>query len=367
MANFCAKSKEWIALKDIAQDEPCWIGIDGTREGWSVCILQTNGNAELRFISDLEKIWSIRKPENIRAIGIDMPLALAQKAERGGRNCEREGRKILTAARKNAIIHSKEQDDPNYNNHSEGPFVGPSSIFTPPSRPALEKFERGGTHAEVSEANIRSAFSDSSDTDQNRKTKRQKTASKEESGLGLSIQTFNIMQKILELDRFVVQGIEKNCLQFLPPKKDEASNGKTFLFECHPELAFLSCLANHKEGELENQQAVKAKKLLYGRTKRMEILNNLPLFKNFDTDQKVFKGLHDGETTFHALVFMLQAKLTNWIFPFNRVKSDDVIDSMICATTAKRFDMDKVIEIGVSSAGGQRELDFRGVPMSIFV
>ncbi|PWN33675.1 uncharacterized protein FA14DRAFT_190803 [Meira miltonrushii] len=358
-------------VEDSPQDGPCWIGIDGSREGWCACIIGANGDAELVFLPHIELIWYHRKPENIRAIAIDMPLALASKAERGGRNCEREGRKILAAARKKAIAYSKEQDDPAYR---EGPFVGATSIFTPPSRPALEKFALGGTHAEVSEANRQSANDTfntvSSNTDQNRGKKRQKVAHKQEPGLGLSIQSFNIMPKILEVDDFIERGIQKNLLQFIPPTKGEKSNGKTFLFECHPELAFLSYLAKHKEEELENQRGFKSKKLKVGRIERIDVLKNSAPFKNHESKKRAFRGLLCAVNVDDVL-YSLSHKVTHHVFVRKKVTNatptDDVIDSMICATTAKRFDTGKVIEIGGSSTGGQRELDFRGVPMSIFV
>ncbi|MCO5565560.1 hypothetical protein L7F22_019234 [Adiantum nelumboides] len=374
-------------------DQPCWIGIDGTRSGWSVCVIEANGKVQLRVIEELEEIWDYRDPRYILSIGIDMPLALSSKAERGGRKCEREARRILAAAKKRAITFlskkkaSMLEGEDYLGPTDKEPFVGPSSIFTPPSRPALDIFERGGTHKEVSEANKKSAFDirDTAlhDNDEERVRKRQKTKS-EESGFGLSVQTYNIMEKILELDKFVTNGIKKDRLRFLPPtqeeEEEEQSNCKTYLFERHPELAFLSSQANFEESQIENQQAINVKKCRLGRIQRLDLLKNLEPFKDYETKQEFIEGLFCGSQenakTMKWITYLLRGRLTNHIREGARpyffgdtkaIPSDDVIDAMICAVNAKRFHFGNVIEVGGPSTEGGRELDFRGIPMSIFV
>lgn len=357
----------------------CWIGIDGTRIGWSVCIIEANGDVQLITLTELDHIWEIRRPSDIRAIGIDMPLALAIRATKGGRNCEREARRILTEARKKAVAAGngiRRRGLPQTERSEyEGPFVGPSSIFTPPSRPALETFARGATHKEVSEANRRSNIEITlSDDDQSNGNKRQKFTSESDAGLGLSIQAFNIMKKILELDKFVAAGMQKGLLQFLPPNSEEEINGKTYLFECHPELAFLSSQPTHHDRELENHEGIHSKTRTFGRGQRVDILMELePFVKHKFEKKRQIKGMLVAESNRIDLVeHLFYFKPTNHVFTYkgtsetSAIPTDDLLDSMICAVTAQRFCSGKAFEIGGSTTEGQREVDSRGIPMSIF-
>ncbi len=104
-------------------------------------------------------------------IGVDIPIGLLDHAGRGGRRCDREARVLLGPGRT-------------------------SSVFSAPSRDALDS----PTHRE---ANARS-----------------KAGSVE--SIGLSIQTFNIMSKVREVDDVLRQG----------------GATQERVHEVHPELAF---------------------------------------------------------------------------------------------------------------------------------
>lgn len=357
--------------------KPCWIGLDGTRIGWSVCIIEANGDMEFIVISKLETIWKIRNAENICAMGIDMPLALAEKAERGGRKCEREARALLANAKKNALKSQKRKQE-SYS--SEVPFVGPSSIFTPPSRPALKRFENGGIHEQVSEANRMSALKACCSTTSNNHEKRAKKRQKKESeivpGLGLSIQTFNIMPKILELDRFVAQGIQESRFQFLPLSANAVgSNCKICLFECHPEVAFLTqSRKDHDDVQIKDRDALPTKKSSIGRELRMASVLQTNLFIKHEEEQRQISGMRfarDLSSLMACLVPKATTSVNHYLdndhCSYVSIPSDDVLDSIVCAIAAKRFTEGGVNEIGGPSSEEDRNLDFRGVPMTIFV
>lgn len=166
--------------------------------------------------------------------------------------------------------------------------MGPSSIFTPPSRPALEAFKAGATHKEVSLANMASAEEGA-----------------ERQGLGLSIQTYHIMAKINELDQVLIPGGEGSnaCLR---------EHSATPVLEAHPELAFLG---------LSKGKAMPTKKGQQGRARRFELLAG-------EMDLEVLEL--DLAASTWQLEELDEPDLTSKI----RTAADDVLDALVCAVVA---------------------------------
>ena len=75
--------------------KPVFVGIDGFREGWIAAIWAGPGNQpEALFLPSLgcgEQLL----PEDTQTIAVDMPIGLLEKAEPGGRPCDRAARAFL--------------------------------------------------------------------------------------------------------------------------------------------------------------------------------------------------------------------------------------------------------------------------------
>ena len=141
-----------------------WVaGIDGCRSGWIVVLVEYDAghlcNHHVTLCPTFADVLGLDpKP---KVIAIDIPIGLLDKPEPGGRECDRQARKLLGRRA--------------------------SSIFSPPTRSMLE-----ATHYEQ----VRTQ--------------------------GLSIQSFNILPKIREVDRLMTLELQKR------------------IHEAHPELAFMS-------------------------------------------------------------------------------------------------------------------------------
>ncbi len=117
-------------------------GVDGARGGWVAIVADLDGRPrELRFV---EKLKDLLKGDEFALVAIDMPMGFADKAEKGGRMCERAARAALPGKT--------------------------SSVFSAPSRKAL-----GAT--DYRDACARNG-----------------------NGIGLSKQSFNLFPKMRELD-----------------------------------------------------------------------------------------------------------------------------------------------------------------------
>jgi predicted RNase H-like nuclease len=324
-----------------------WLGVDGTRTGWVVYVLQSEGESELYHIdalSDLDLLTS-RLDNDAAALAIDMPIGLLDIAERGGRGCDREARRLLSQAKRNAKSSQQSQ------------LVGPSSIFTPPSRKALIAFSEGGTHTQVSEANRASVGS----------------AKDRSEGLGLSIQTFHILPKIREADSFVSSATQE-CGQSLPSKAPT--------FECHPELAFLA-LSRTRSTEvglismLEGVKALRSKKLLEGRQERWTLLckaGGLDVQRLLRLARGASKGVETEATSVKSCIEYLSQIRTWRIRSMTRkegeeekmisVAADDVLDAIVCATAAQKWSKGEAKAV---EEGSIRLCDTRGLPMVIWI
>lgn len=140
-------------------------GIDGCRAGW--CVAQSDSaQARFDFFIAATIDEAVSRLQNCRVIGIDIPIGLP---DAGGRACDRLARRRLAPQRS-------------------------SSVFSAPIRPILDV------------SDFRNACDISERVD----------------GRRISIQTFNILPKIREVDVFLRSR--------LPDDQR--------LFEVHPELAF---------------------------------------------------------------------------------------------------------------------------------
>lgn len=72
-----------------------WVaGVDGCRAGW-IAALHHLTRGEWRFLFAATLSGIVDAPERPKIIAIDMPMGFLEKAEPGGRPCEREARKLL--------------------------------------------------------------------------------------------------------------------------------------------------------------------------------------------------------------------------------------------------------------------------------
>jgi predicted RNase H-like nuclease len=149
----------------MALTESTWLaGVDGCRGGWFVVLCQgTSPPRALRFslCHEFSDVLALR--EKPRFLAVDIPIGLLVTPQRGGRACDREARRTLGGPRR-------------------------SSVFTPPTRPAL----KARTYREAIRLNRQ----------------------------GLSLQAFSILAKIREVDQALI------------------TTGERRVYEAHPELAF---------------------------------------------------------------------------------------------------------------------------------
>ena len=125
---------------------PLVAGVDGCRAGW-VVVLGRGGDASLQVVPRFSEV--LRVAREARVIGVDMPIGFLDRAEPGGRECDRRARRLLGAPRA-------------------------CSVFSPPVRAAL----RQSTYVAALAANRASSAR----------------------ALGLSRQCFNLFLKMREVD-----------------------------------------------------------------------------------------------------------------------------------------------------------------------
>jgi predicted RNase H-like nuclease len=147
------------------------VGVDGCRGGWIAVFRELNGRAiEVEIHEKLEDV--LDSPRAPRIVAVDVPIGLPDVAEPGGRSADREARARLGSRK--------------------------SSVFSCPSRAALDASRAGGDFAAVC------------------------AASRAASPLrvGLSRQSCAILPKIIEVDDLI----------------DPAQQNR--VIEVHPELCF---------------------------------------------------------------------------------------------------------------------------------
>jgi pyridoxal kinase len=133
---------------------PCWVlGLDGCRGGWIGVWYDIHGHASPRHqvFARLDQI--LLEPDRPDVIAIDMPIGFPERAQPGGRQCEREARTRLKGKT--------------------------SSVFSAPSREALG----AGSYEEACRINAK------------------------EGGPGLSRQSFSLFPKMREVDAFMASSL----------------------------------------------------------------------------------------------------------------------------------------------------------------
>jgi len=177
-----------------------WVaGVDGCPGGWVVALEDLDSGAVSSAACEtFAQILEL--PKQPRVIAVDVPIGFLSQAQAGGRACDKETRRILG--------------------------LRGSSVFSAPTRPALEAHEAGLPYEAVSEANRRSSPAQ----------------------LGLSKQSFAIMPKIAEVDRAVMPQLQER------------------VFEIHPEVSF---------SRANDSEVLPPKKRSAGRAAREDILRRL--------------------------------------------------------------------------------------------
>lgn len=172
-----------------------YIGVDGCKAGWFAISLTGSKSWNCGVYADIESIW--RSHSGAKLILIDIPIGLLDSG-RNGRECDSIARRYLGSIRA-------------------------SSVFTPPTRPALDK----GDRLAASELN------------------------KSLTGRKITIQSWVLAPKIREVDQFL--------------RRHKEVRGK--IREAHPELLFWA---------FNNQKAMSnRKKTLIGYEERLAILQQV--------------------------------------------------------------------------------------------
>jgi len=115
-----------------------WVaGADGFRDGW-VVVLQNaeSGAVRVRTVADVEALFDL--PERPSAVGIDAIIGLPDRAEPGGRACDREARQFLGHPRSSSVfsppaydaLSAETYDDAQRLNRESGPDAPGLSIQT---------------------------------------------------------------------------------------------------------------------------------------------------------------------------------------------------------------------------------------------
>ena len=232
-------------------DERLVVGVDGCRAGWVVVVASARERTPIRSVEIVEDIATViahGRSGRYSAIAIDMPIGLP---DRGTRGCEPALRKLL-GARSSSVFP-----------------VPPRGVLGSPSHE--EAVRRG----------------------------------REIDGRGVTIQAFNILRKIEQLDASI------------------EPDDQRFTFESHPESAF-AVLAG---APLESK-----KRLVAGREERLALLA---------------EPFPDSET-------LLRSRLPG-------SAPDDVLDAASIAWSARRSILGEALEFGDDA------LDARGLRMRVIV
>lgn len=212
-----------------------WVaGVDGCRAGWIAVLLRRKGRryeTQLRLCRTFAEVLALEPQPEV--VAIDMPIGLLDKPQPGGRECDQQARKLLGRRA--------------------------SSIFSPPTRPMLK----------------------ATNYEQVRK-------------LGLSIQSFNILPKIREVDRLMTPELQAR------------------IHEAAPELAFLLLAGGPMQYNKKTRQ---------GREERIQALQQgLGLIPLPPGERTTVRGITNEPP-----------------FPRSQVAPDDVLDAYVLAWTALRI------------------------------
>jgi predicted RNase H-like nuclease len=267
-----------------------WVaGVDGCRAGWIVVLLRRTQSTWTHQVTLCPKFADILSLDPLPAvIAIDIPIGLLDQPQAGGRECDRQARQLLGRRA--------------------------SSIFTPPTRPMLKvtRYEPVRTQ-------------------------------------GLSIQSFNILPKIREVDQLVTPAIQQR------------------VHEAHPELAFMSLAGapmqyNKKtpEGRKERLQTL-SHCLLPHRANvkyRKVILSEAKNLTPQRTQKRFFTPLRSVQNDQPILWEILQSAQS---FHYSQVAPDDILDAYVLAWTALRIKAGQASRVPLNPL-----VDSKGLRMEIW-
>jgi len=231
-----------------------YVGVDGCKKGWFAVILTEDGNWDIEVFSDAFSL--LNKIDDSSIILIDIPIGLIERGDQE-RHCDIEARGLLKPKRS-------------------------SSVFPAPCRPAIPCEN----------------YKEASDVNEQR------------TGRRLSLQTWNIIPKIRQVDNLLI-----NC-----------ESAKLRVRETHPEICFWA-MAGHP---MEH-----SKKTAEGYSERIQVLQSV--YPN--TNGIVKRALKD--------------------YKRKEVARDDILDALSAAVTAA---------VGVQrlvSVPEIPEFDSRGLRMEI--
>jgi predicted RNase H-like nuclease len=138
-------------------------GVDGCKGGWVVVLHGGNGPPEWRVERHFRDVLAL--PERPSVIAVDIPIGLLEAAERRGRNCDREARKLLGSPRG-------------------------SSVFSPPVRAALQC----DVYADANRVNRQSSVD----------------------LIGISQQCFGLRRKLCEVDALISPELQDTVYEVHP-------------------------------------------------------------------------------------------------------------------------------------------------------
>ena len=234
-------------------------GVDGCRSGWVAAFATFSMERpeavriEVRLVERFADLLAL--PDQPVAMAVDMPIGLPARFVAGGRRCDQAARQLLGAG-------------------------WTSSVFSPPARAALEASD----HAQAMTLQ----------------------------GGGLSIQSFNIVPRVREVDTAITPALQES------------------IREAHPELAFRRLN--------EGRQLRHRKRTTAGQRERVALLR-----KAFGADLPDPTGVRLRLGT-------------------GRVAIDDVVDAMVLADVARRIHRREAHRV----PSGEPPTDARGLRMEIW-
>jgi len=232
-----------------------YVGVDGCPGGWFYVALSIKNEWLIGVVPSLKRLLhALQHPDLIL---IDMPIGLRESGSKE-RACDRSARKLLGKARA-------------------------SSVFSVPVRPAL----KAKSYEEA------------------------KTINRNLTGKGITLQSWNIVPKLLELDEVM----------------QHSTQARQFVREAHPEVCFRALNGGHAMQHNKKTQE--------GRHER-EVL----LYRYFD-----------------ALPELLAHAASH--YPRSQLGWDDMLDAMVLAVTAKRG------HSSLRTLPDEPEYDAFGLPMEI--
>jgi predicted RNase H-like nuclease len=236
-------------------DAHCFLGVDGCRAGWFFVAFDAGGRAEFGVAETIHDLWA--RYHHAAAILIDIPIGLVS-GHAAGRPCDAAARRLLKPRRH-------------------------SAIFSPPCRQALAASD----YATACRINQQAC------------------------GRKLSIQTWNIVPKIREVDAF---------LQRTPAAKG-------IVRETHPEICFWALAGGRPMAH--------SKKSADGRQQRLDLIERW----HPRSDQLFNSAMRH--------------------YPRRQLAPDDILDALANAVTAVRLKSDG------ATLPAEPDVDRCGLPMEM--